>query len=116
MNRYPLQQSNIGNIVISPFLTAHELGYTESPEKLTQILCKFNYRDILITLGRINLLLQRSKNFLSDEEVLKEAFCPDVWLVTIGASSELRGRFIFNRQSTLHLLSECARVSDPDST
>lgn len=116
MNRHPLKQLNIGNIIVSPFLTAHELGYTESQEKLTQILSKFNYRDILITLGRINLLLQRSKNFPSDEEILKEAFCPDVWLATIDASRELRGRFIFNRQSALRLLSECARVSDPDST
>ena len=116
MNRYPLKQLNIGNMIISPFLTAHELGYTETPEKLTQILSKFKYRDILITLGRINLLLQRSTDFPSDEEILKEVFCPDVWLATIHSSHQLRGRFIFNRQSTLRLLIESARVSDPDST
>ena len=116
MNRYPLKQLALGNINVSPFITLEELGYTSSQEKLTQILRKFNYRDILITLGRINLLLQRSTDFPSDEEILKEAFCPDVWLATIDSSHQLRGRFIFNRQSTLRLLIESALLSDPDST
>ena len=97
MNRYPIKQLALGNINVSPFLTAEELGYTSSEEKLTQTLCKFNYRDILTTLGRINLLLQRSTDFPSGEEILKEAFCPDVWLATIDSSHQLRGRFIFNR-------------------
>ena len=79
MNRSPLKQLDIGNMIVSPVLTARKLGYTESLEELTQTLRKFNYRNILITLARINLLLQRSKDFSSDEEILKEAFCPDVW-------------------------------------
>ncbi len=116
MNRYPRKQLSLGNINVSPFITAEDIGYTSSQEKLTQNLCKFNHRDILITLSRINLLLQRSTDLPSDEEILKEAFCPDVWLVTIASSPELYGRFIFNRQSTLRLLIESARVSDPDST
>ena len=127
MNRYPLKQLDIGNMIISPVLTARKLGYTESPEGLTQILRKFNYRDILITLARINLLLQRSKDFSSDERILKEAFCPDVWFTTGDLSDlrgfvdlqgliDLQGHIIFNRQSTLCLLMESARVSDPDST
>ncbi len=116
MNRYPIKQLALGNINVSPFLTAEELGYTSSEEKLTQTLCKFNYRDILTTLGRINLLLQCSTDFPSGEEILKEAFCPDVWLATIDSSHQLRGRFIFNRQSTLRLLIESVLVSDPDST
>lgn len=116
MNRYPRKQLALGNMNVSAFIVAEDIGYTSSQEKLTKNLRKFNYRDILITLGRINLLLQRSTNFPSDEEILKKAFCPDVWLVTIGTSSELHGRFIFNRQSTLRLLMESARVSDPDST
>ena len=85
MNRSPLKQLDIGNMIVSPVLTARKLGYTESLEELTQTLRKFNYRNILITLARINLLLQRSKDFSSDEEILKEAFCPDVWFTTCTA-------------------------------
>ena len=116
MNRYPVKQLTLGNINISPVLTANELGYTESPEELTHILSKFNYKDILIQLARINLLLQRSKDFQDGERILKENFCNPVILNGIDASPSLRGRFIFSRQSTLRLLSECAQVSDPHST
>ena len=127
MNRYPLKQLALGNINVSPVLTARKLGYTESPDGLTQTLRKFNYRNILITLARINLLLQRSKDFSSDEKILKEAFCPDVWFTTGDLSDlrgfvdlqgliDLQGHIIFNRQSTLRLLMESARVSDPNST
>ena len=116
MNRYPRRQLSLGNINISPVLTGREFGYTESAEELTQILSKFNYKDILIQLARINLLLQRSKDFQDDERTLKVNFCNPVILNGIDASPSLRGRFIFSRQSTLRLLSECARVSDPHST
>ena len=116
MNRYPQKQLALGNINISPVLTANELGYTESPEELTQTLSKFNYKDILIQLARINLLLQRSKDFQNGERILKENFCNPVILNGIDASPSLRGRFIFNRQSTLRLLHECAQISDPHST
>lgn len=87
MNRYPRKQLALGNMNVSAFIVAEDIGYTSSQEKLTKNLRKFNYRDILITLGRINLLLQRSTNFPSDEEILKKVFCPDVWLVTIVTSS-----------------------------
>lgn len=80
MNRYPRKQLTLGNINISPVLTGRELGYTESAEELTQILSKFNYKDILIQLARINLLLQRSKDFQYDERTLKENFCNPVIL------------------------------------
>ena len=80
MNRYPLKQLTLGNINISPVLTANEFGYTESPEELTRTLSKFNYKDILIQLARINLLLQRSKDFQDDERTLKENFCHPVIL------------------------------------
>ena len=46
---------------ISPLITAEELGYTGSAEDLMQTLSKFNHKDILIQLARINLFLQRSK-------------------------------------------------------
>ena len=116
MNRYPLKQLALGNINISPVLTGRELGYTESPEELTQNLSKFNYEDILIQLSRINLLLQRSKDFQYEERILKKNFCNPIILNGIDASLSLRGRFIFSRQVTLRLLSECARVSDSHST
>lgn len=115
MNRYPQKQLSLGNINISPVLTADELGYTSSAEKLTQILSKFKYKNVLINLARINLFFQRIED-LSDEEILKQTFCPPVWLATINNLSKLRGRPIFNRQSTLRLLTECARVADQDST
>ena len=116
MNKYPLKQLTLGNINISPVLTGHELGYMESAEELTQILSKFNHEDILIQLARINLLLQRSKDFQHDERILKENFCNPVILNGVDASQSLRGRFIFSRQLTLRLLNECARVSNPHST
>ena len=116
MNRYPRKQLTTGNMNISPVLTANEFGYPESPEELTKTLSKFNYRDILIQLARINLLLQRSKDFENDERILTENFCSPIILNGIDASPSLQGRFIFNRQSTLRLLSESVRVSDPNST
>ncbi|MYB96091.1 hypothetical protein F4054_23430 [Candidatus Poribacteria bacterium] len=115
MNRYPRKQLTLGNINISPLLTGRELGYTESTEELTQIVGKFNYKNALVNLARINLFFQRIED-LSDEEILKQAFCSDFWLATIDSLSRLRGRPIFNRQSTLHLLTECAHVSDQHST
>ena len=116
MNRYPRRQLTLGNMNISPLITAEELGYTDSAEDLMQTLSKFNYKDILIQLARINLLLQRSKDFEDDERTLKVNFFKPVILNGIDASPSLQGRFIFNRQTTLRLLSECVRVSDPHST
>lgn len=115
MNRSSQNQLAIGNIIFSPIIKAEDLGYKSSEEKLTQILRKFNYKDVLITLARINLFLQRIEN-LSDEEILKQAFCPTVWLATIDGSKKFKGCPIFNRQSTLRLLTECAQVSDQHST
>ena len=115
MNRYPQRQLTLGNINISPLLSAEELGYTSSTEKLTEILRTFNHKDILIQLARINLLLQRSKDLQDDERILKEYFCNPIRLNVIDAFPTLRGRFIFNRQSSLRLLSEYAHISDPHS-
>ena len=116
MNRYPRKQLTLGNIEISPLITAEELGYTSSVEELIKTVSKFNYKDILIQLARINLLLQRSNDFQNDERILKENFCNPVRLCGIDSSTSLRGRFLFSRQSTLRLLIECACISDPDST
>ena len=108
-------QLETGNMIIRKRLTADQLGYTVSEEELTRILRTFNYEKILITLARINLLLQRSEDSAADEQRLKEAFCSDVKLNTIDAVRKLSGSFIFERQSTLLLLYKSACVSDPCS-
>ena len=115
MNRYPRKELATGNMIFSPVIEAEDFGYTSSTEELTQIVGKFNYKNVLVNLARINLFFQRIED-LSDEEILKKAFCPPFWLATIEALRRLQGRPIFNRQTTLRLLTECARVSDPYST
>ena len=97
MNRYPRKQLATGNMVFSPVIVAEDLGYTSSAEELTQIVGKFNYKNVLVNLARINLFFQRIED-LSDEEILKQAFCPPVWLATIDGLRNLQGRPIFNRQ------------------
>ena len=36
---------------------------------------QFNYKNVLVNLARINLFFQRIED-LTDEEILKQAFCP----------------------------------------
>ena len=110
------KQIVIGNMDISPWISAEELGYTSSEEELSRILRTFNYENILVTLARINLLFHCSQDLPADERILKEAFCSPVLLDAIDASTNLRGRFIFNRYATLRLLTESARLSDVNST
>ena len=109
-------QLETGNMIIRKRLTANQLGYTVSEEELTRILRTFNHEKILINLARINLLLQRTENSAADERRLKETFCSGVKLCAIDVSRNLRGTFIFERQSTLFLLCKSACVSDPCST
>lgn len=103
-------------MVISPLISAEELGYTSSDEELSRILRSFNYENILVTLARINLLFYRSQDLPAAERILKEAFCSPVHLNAIDDFPNLRGRFIFNRYATLRLLTESARLSDVNST
>ena len=86
-------------MIIGKVITADRLGYPGSWEDLTRILCTYNYKDILVTLSRINLLFQRSANFPEDERVLKEAYCAPTMINAIDASRELREGFLFNRQT-----------------
>ena len=109
------EQLKTGNMIIRKRLTADQIGYTVSEEELTRILRTFNYEKILITLARINLLLQRTEDSAADEQRLKEAFCSDVKLNTIDAVRKLSGSFVFERQSTLLLMYKSACVSDPCS-
>ena len=108
-------QLDVGNMIIRKRLTADQLGYTVAEKELTRILRTFNHENILITLARINLLLQRTEDSAADEKRLKETFCSGVKLNAIDISRNLRGSFIFERQSTLFLLCKSACVSDPCS-
>ena len=114
MNRRNLL--NAGNMVIGKVITADRVGYTGSEQELTRILRTFNYKDVLVTLSRINLLFHRSANLSRDERILKENFCSPTMLNAIDAFAALEGDFVFNRQATLRLLEKCACVSDSHST
>ncbi len=103
---------NIGNTVSTSTLTANELGYQDSMEEFKQILHSFDYKKTLITLARINLLLQWSRDFLEGENILRKHFCSPVLLNSVEASTKFRECLIFNRKSTLHLLTESV-LSDP---
>ena len=105
---------NIGNTVSASTLTATELGYQDSMDEFKQVLHSFNYTEILTTLARINLSLQWSRDFLEGESMLRKYFCSPFLLNTIDASIKFKECLIFNRKSTLHLLSESA-LSDPYS-
>ena len=108
-------QIKIGNIVPVRILTATQVGYPDSEEHLTEILSTFNRKDILITLARINLLLQLSDDPLESEEILRQNFCADILLNEIDWRN-LTEYMIFNRESTLFLLSKSVQVADPDPT
>ena len=112
----PHNQVQVGNMIYRPMLTADRIGYPDSEEDLSQILHTFNYTEILITLARINLLLQSREDFFISERCLQENFCSPIWMNAICASRELRGNIIFSRKSTLCLLDKSARISDPYST
>ena len=105
---------NIGNTVSASTLTATDLGYQDSMDEFKQILHSFNYTEILTTLARISLHLQWSRDFLESENMLRKYFCSPVLLNAINFSETFRERLIFNRKSTLHLLSESV-LSDPHS-
>ena len=106
-----------GDIVYCKFITSKQLDrvYTSPKQELTRILRTFSYRDILVNLSRINLLFHRSTNFLSDERILKEAYCSIPMLSKIYDSSEINKSFLFHRHATLRLLNKCACVSGSDS-
>ena len=96
-------------------ITATDVGYPDSEENLTKILRSFNFREVVITLARINLLLQRSENLLECERILRNAFCSSILRIEIDWRALSKG-IIFNRQSTLSLLNRSVANSDPCST
>ena len=107
---------DLGNIVIAKVIPAKRLGVPHTEQALTEILSRFNYEDILITLSRINLILQRSVDIVEDENNLKAAFCRGTILNAIDACPDIREDFVFSRQGTLRLIDKCAFISDSQST
>ena len=105
-------QIQFGNFSVIHPLTATEVDYPNSDEHLTETLRSFKFTDIVITLARINLFLQRSANldYLSACEMdLQRIFCSTILRNEI----ERRGlttSHIFLRVSTLRLLSKSVCV------
>ena len=97
-------------------LNAAEVGYPASEAHLMKILRSFNFRATVETLARINLLLQRSDDFSKSESILRKNFCTPILRNAIDSSSQLSERIIFNRESTLRLLSASVRVCGSQST
>ena len=115
MNMNQRNLIDTGNVKIGKTISANQVDFPDSKEHLTQILSSFNFTDILITLARTNLFLQCSKDFSLTERILQKNFCSRYLRDEIDWRG-LTGDFIFNRQSTLRLLSESVRVSDSYST
>lgn len=97
-------------------LNATKVGYPASEVHLIKILRSFNFRATVETLARINLQLQRSDDFSKSETILRKNFCTPILRNAIDSSSQLSERIIFNRESTLRLLSTSVRVCDSQST
>lgn len=117
--RHNMNRSNIlnmGNIAVGRVISAEQLGLPRTENDLTRIVRTFNYENVLVNLCRINLLFHRSKSIISDERVLKEAFCSGTILNGIDASTKINRDFVFSRHGTLRMLDKCACLSDPDST
>ena len=107
---------DMGNVILGKVIPAEKIGVPHTEEDLTNIVQTFNYEHVLITLSRINLLLQRTDNLLEDEKGLKIAFCRGTILNAIDACPNIRNDFVFSRQGTLRLLDKCALNSDSQST
>ena len=105
----------VGNVVTFPTLRACDVWSGNSNLNLTEILSSFNFADLVITLARINLYLQRSEDIFECNRLLKTKFCSPY----LRRKIKQRGfeeHNIFNRWSTLRILSESVNVADPDKT
>ena len=96
-------------------LPASDVDYPDSEEHLAEIIRSFNLRDIVITLARINLLLQRSDDYLKCERILQKNFCSQNLREQIQRRN-LTTHIIFNRLSTLRLLNISINLANPGST
>ena len=105
----------IGNFVVFPTLTVRDVWSGNSNRDLAEILRSFNLVDLLITLARINLCLQFSEDILESDGTLKCKFCSSYLRRKIKQRG-LDKYIVFNRWSTLRLLSESVNVADQDQT
>ena len=121
MNRYRPQTEQsleIGDSVLSGVITASDLYPNSSKVDLPQILSTLNYEKTLITLAWINLQLHGPPSELHgppSKRILRDSFCSPYLRQKIERKG-LTKHLLFNRESTLRLLSESARVAAPRST
>ena len=108
-------QIRVGNLVTLPTLTARDVWPQGPNRDLAEILRSFNWADLVITLARINLYLQRSEDISACHRLLKSKFCSRYLQHKIKRHG-FDEHIIFNRSSTLRLLSESISVADPIST
>lgn len=109
-------QIQVGNFAVLPTLTASEVGYPDSEECLEDIMRSFNLRDSVIALAKINLLLHQSKDVSKYESILRAGFCTPIVQNVISSSTTLKEKVVFNRESTLRLLSKSISTSTLMST
>lgn len=114
MNRQ--RQIQFGNYAAARMLTATQVGYSASQERITEILRSFNYTELVIVLVRINLFLHRSEDLFECERVLRKNFCTSVLQHSITVSGNLEDSIIFHRNPTLRLLSMSVCDASRNST
>ena len=105
----------IGNLVTLPTLTDRDVWSGNSNMDLSEILRSFNLADVVITLARINLYLQLNEDISECDRLLKSKFCAPYLRRKI-EQRRFSEHNIFNRKSTLRLLSQSVSVADPDKT
>ena len=109
-------QIRVGNFATFPMLTAREVWPRVSNETLTASLRQFDLENLLVTLARINLYLHQSDNISEYDRHLKGKYCPYHLRKKIANRRlDLDDWNIFNRGSTLYLLSEGVKVANLDS-
>lgn len=96
-------------------ITAADVDFPTSEDHLGKILRSFNLDAIVICLARINLLLQRSDDYLKCERILRKNFCSQYLREQIQRRN-LTTHIMFNRLSTLRLLSMSVNIADRTST
>ena len=101
----------IGNLVTLPTLTARDIWSGNSNVNLTEVLQSFNLMELVVTLARINLFLHRSEDILECDRLLKSKFCSRYLQKKI-QSRGLDNHNVFNRASTLRLLSESVKIAN----
>ena len=108
-------QLQVGNLVTLPTLSSHDVWPQGPNQDLAEILRSMNWADLVITLARINLYIQRSEDILACNRLLKNKFCSRYLRHKIKRHG-FDDHIIFNRSSTLRLLNESISIADPDST